>query len=1138
MNRKHFLEKLIKSQAQKSWLSSLKPEAQVEWDSHVQKQTKGEFRDHKKSFLHKHPHHHPQHDPHSNTELLLHVDNNRSTDMNHQWAVKNLVGHKQKGKYDHDKARKLMGYVADHAAKTYHQDYGTATQKWHDAFPKHQRTAAAKDLADRFHEDYEAGEHDHLKKAMHSHKLNNMTPEMQVKWDKTRSAVSTDDEATDRLHREAFEHHLSYTRHFFNKNAAWSTHHDATTANKHFEMAHLHHSELSGGHSFNEEAEGVKPKKVDATHFVSHPHDSMVTWKSSGIKKAFDPKKIHHAPEELQVAWDTHQEKHGDDAAKEMHLAAHKHHMFTSWAHAHESQRWHDAHPRSNKMSPNHMAQIHHWDAGTDHYRAAHGPRKYSEGAYKEPPGAKDHKPKSNDFQHHLHDALLLDHLKKTLDKLPEDVQVQWDQISAKHGNSAEAKAKLRNHDSVKSKHHEAFKHHAKQYIRMVTHANKAWEEANDTNRLRNTAPQERREVLGTQTSAHAQKGRELDHHANNHDDHARRHWVKAQGISYPSDRRQDPRHDEYNANQFEKEFRENWKGGDKKPKEFTPHPHDSLLTNEFLNKALGEHDKILKGIAMKKTDDFKPTKDISGSKAKGPSSATAGSDFLSDQGQGTQAYNWTEQGTVFGEALKAALIDYNNGEHYRVGDKVHHEEMGAGRVLNVKPKERCPTKGCRYAIRFSDYDMDMYDHELSPIDSKYKESKLMMRQKMKKSAEYQALIEVASEFSEDGQIGSVINLIKTGGEELAKSFHDNFLGNLGRKMAIVAKSRDIPFSHRTNYLGTEIQHVFHIGDAQLIHHRIGNEIKVDLTRPEHMTQALMGLVKCMQFEIHRFYTDDGIRRTGENVPYELRKSLPSKIKQFISERRKTKPLGENVAEKKTGDLGGHMKAYAHHAAHATHHFNRHKEGSTEANHSRLHAMHHTRAIAHAAKMGWKKDTAIGRMDHFTPKKPSGDFVGHDNDKFLKSLAKGELLQLPKKGTKGHLDAFKHHTGLGKFHRDAGRHDIADRHEGMAFIHGTELGWNSQKDQEMTDLVKPKNTSKMKYQKHLHDRFVFSKIEMEKRVLDRRQPIETKRALGRRKRQPRRLTQQHMSRMKQFLEGRYDPASAQKRKRTLSQEGR
>lgn len=82
-------------------------------------------------------------DHHAMHELVLHGDNTGHLyHQSHQPIVHNLAKHMAKGKYDHEKARKLWGYHADRVAQDYHREHG-GQGKWHHAFSTATRRAAA-----------------------------------------------------------------------------------------------------------------------------------------------------------------------------------------------------------------------------------------------------------------------------------------------------------------------------------------------------------------------------------------------------------------------------------------------------------------------------------------------------------------------------------------------------------------------------------------------------------------------------------------------------------------------------------------------------------------------------------------------------------------------------------------------------------------------------------------------------------------------------------------------------------------------------------------------------------------------------------------------------------------------------------
>jgi hypothetical protein len=98
---------------------------------------------------------------HEAKELVLHADNDHQMHRSsHEPIMRNLRKKAVKGKYDHEKAKKLWGYHADRAAQTYTQQHGDKHTPWHKAFSPSARKEAAKHWAD-MHKD------DHFEK--HSH---------------------------------------------------------------------------------------------------------------------------------------------------------------------------------------------------------------------------------------------------------------------------------------------------------------------------------------------------------------------------------------------------------------------------------------------------------------------------------------------------------------------------------------------------------------------------------------------------------------------------------------------------------------------------------------------------------------------------------------------------------------------------------------------------------------------------------------------------------------------------------------------------------------------------------------------------------------------------------------------------------
>lgn len=65
----------------------------------------------------------------------------------HEFA-KNLERHVRRGTYDPARAVDLFTHFASEAARTYHQNYGTPSDRWHDLFPMSVRREAAEHWAE------------------------------------------------------------------------------------------------------------------------------------------------------------------------------------------------------------------------------------------------------------------------------------------------------------------------------------------------------------------------------------------------------------------------------------------------------------------------------------------------------------------------------------------------------------------------------------------------------------------------------------------------------------------------------------------------------------------------------------------------------------------------------------------------------------------------------------------------------------------------------------------------------------------------------------------------------------------------------------------------------------------------------
>lgn len=99
-----------------------------------------------------------EHDPAMATELALVAENESQLYNQIQSVQKNLVNKIASGKYDHAQAGKLWQYVTDNAAKLYEKQYMGSGQK----IPPADRAAAARSLADDFHDMAVEGEFNHM----------------------------------------------------------------------------------------------------------------------------------------------------------------------------------------------------------------------------------------------------------------------------------------------------------------------------------------------------------------------------------------------------------------------------------------------------------------------------------------------------------------------------------------------------------------------------------------------------------------------------------------------------------------------------------------------------------------------------------------------------------------------------------------------------------------------------------------------------------------------------------------------------------------------------------------------------------------------------------------------------------------
>lgn len=86
---------------------------------------------------------------HEARELELYIDN--TAELYRQQTVpiqKNLSKKWKAGKYDHEKAKKLWGYLAESGAKLYVKEHCSSSDKWHDIFSVADRKECASALAD------------------------------------------------------------------------------------------------------------------------------------------------------------------------------------------------------------------------------------------------------------------------------------------------------------------------------------------------------------------------------------------------------------------------------------------------------------------------------------------------------------------------------------------------------------------------------------------------------------------------------------------------------------------------------------------------------------------------------------------------------------------------------------------------------------------------------------------------------------------------------------------------------------------------------------------------------------------------------------------------------------------------------
>ena len=100
-------------------------------------------------------------DPHAAQELLLWIKNDGDLYRQRYSPInKNLTIKKAQGKYDHDKAAKLFGYLVEAGAKRYDEEVNGA-KKYHGRIPpyftKKVREAVAQELRDEFEDEWALG---------------------------------------------------------------------------------------------------------------------------------------------------------------------------------------------------------------------------------------------------------------------------------------------------------------------------------------------------------------------------------------------------------------------------------------------------------------------------------------------------------------------------------------------------------------------------------------------------------------------------------------------------------------------------------------------------------------------------------------------------------------------------------------------------------------------------------------------------------------------------------------------------------------------------------------------------------------------------------------------------------------------
>ena len=88
-------------------------------------------------------------------ELSLYCENDGDLHRQQVQPIeKNLAKRLAKGTYDHEKSKKLWGYLADNCAKKYAKEFGDGTP-WHKMFSTADRREVAREFADSFKQEHD-----------------------------------------------------------------------------------------------------------------------------------------------------------------------------------------------------------------------------------------------------------------------------------------------------------------------------------------------------------------------------------------------------------------------------------------------------------------------------------------------------------------------------------------------------------------------------------------------------------------------------------------------------------------------------------------------------------------------------------------------------------------------------------------------------------------------------------------------------------------------------------------------------------------------------------------------------------------------------------------------------------------------